>query len=82
MISEKGRESLVLFGTHIRNLRVSKGLSYRQMSLLCNVDHANIRRIEEGLVNPTLLTLEELAKGLETDMVQLMNYQSGTAGDL
>lgn len=82
MISEKGRESLVLFGAHIRNLRVSKGLSYRQMSLLCNVDHANIRRIEEGLVNPTLLTLEELAKGLETDMAELMNYHLGAGGDL
>lgn len=74
MISEKGRKSLVLFGHRIRNLRISKGLSYRQMSLLCNVDHANIRRIEEGLVNPTLLTLEELAKGLDIDIAELMNY--------
>lgn len=75
MISEKGKESLVQFGEHIRNLRIAKGLSYRQMSLLCNVDHANIRRIEEGMVNPTLLTLEELAKALETDTAALVAYK-------
>lgn len=79
MISEKGKESLVQFGDYIRNLRVSKGLSYRQMSLLCNVDYANIRRIEQGKVNVTLLTLEELAKALELEPGELLKYRRDPA---
>lgn len=75
MISEKGKESLLQFGEHLRNLRVSKNLSYRQMSLLCNVDHANIRRIEQGKVNPTLLTIEELSLGLDVKPSELLNYK-------
>lgn len=76
MISEQGREILMQFGSHLRKLRISKDLSYRQMSQQCNVDAANIKKIEKGTINATLLTLHELAKGLEIEPAELMRYNN------
>lgn len=77
MISEQGREILIQFGNHLRKLRISKNLSYRQMSQKCNVDSANIKKIEKGMINATILTIHELANGLELEPEELMRYKSG-----
>ncbi|HJU45398.1 MAG TPA: helix-turn-helix transcriptional regulator [Chitinophagaceae bacterium] len=68
------KETLKKFGAHLKELRETKGLSLRQLSYNCNVDFSNIGQMEKGLINPTLLTIIDLAKGLEISQIELMNF--------
>lgn len=76
MISETSKVLLEQFGTHIRSIRVSKKLTYRKMATQCNIDFSNLRKIEQGKLNVTLITILELAKGLDVPASELLNYQN------
>lgn len=76
MINETSKILLEQFGTHIRSIRVSKKLTYRKMATQCNIDFSNLRKIEQGKLNVTLITILELAKGLDVPAQELLNYQN------
>ncbi len=65
----------ILFGKKIEELRVEKGLSYRQLAQRCGVDHSNISKIEKGEINIRLSTILELAIGLEKNPKELFNFE-------
>jgi DNA-binding XRE family transcriptional regulator len=44
------------FGMRVKQLRKEKGLSYRTMAQLCDVDYSDISKIEKGQINITLGT--------------------------
>lgn len=62
------------FGVRLKELRKEKKLSLRKLSSNCKVDFSKIGQMEKGLINPTLLTMTELAKGLDVDMKKLLDY--------
>jgi len=74
MINETSKILLEQFGTHIRSIRVSKKLTYRKMATQCNIDFSNLRKIEQGKLNVTLITILELAKGLDVQASELLSY--------
>jgi len=76
MINETSKVLLEQFGSHIRSIRVSKKLTYRKMATQCNIDFSNLRKIEQGKLNVTLITILELAKGLDVPASELLNYQN------
>lgn len=78
MISDFDKEILILFGKHIKSLRLAKKLTYRQMALNCNIDYGDIQKIESGKVNITLLTLRELAIGLDLPANTLLEFEGFT----
>jgi transcriptional regulator with XRE-family HTH domain len=65
---------LLKFGTRLNELRILKNLSYRKMAQQCKIDHSDIAKYELGETNITLLTLNELAKGLDVDPKELLNF--------
>lgn len=67
-------EDLLKFGRHLRSLRLAKSLSLRKLAAKCNIEHADIVRYEKGDVNLSFLTLMELAKGLEIELKELMDF--------
>ncbi|WP_233276858.1 helix-turn-helix domain-containing protein [Mucilaginibacter paludis] len=75
MVSDLDKGILIQFGKRLKYLRQSKNLTYRKMALLCNVEYADIQRYETGKVNITLLSLGELAKALEVDPQELLNFK-------
>ncbi|SDF81579.1 transcriptional regulator, XRE family [Mucilaginibacter pineti] len=75
MVSETDREHLIQFGKHLKSLRLSKKLSFRKMALLCNLDYADIKHFESGKVNVTLLTILQLAKALEIEPKELLDFR-------
>lgn len=75
MINETNKIILEQFGSHVRNIRVSKKLTYRKVATQCNIDFSNLRRIEQGKLNITLITILELAKGLEVTASDLFKYE-------
>lgn len=75
MIRDLDKEALILFGKHLKKLRLAKKLTYRKMALLCNIDYGDIQKIESGKVNITILTLRELAKALQLPPKDLLDLQ-------
>ena len=65
---------LLNFGRHLSTLRKDKKLSLRKLAAKCNIEHADIVRYEKGEINMTLLTIIELAKGLEVPVKELMDF--------
>jgi transcriptional regulator with XRE-family HTH domain len=69
----KAENPLLKFGENVRKLREAKGLSLRQLSAMCNLDHSGISKIERGELNITILSILELAKGLEVPPKKLFD---------
>ena len=61
-------------GKQIQKLRDSKGLSQQDLAAKCNFEKSNMSRLEAGRVNPTLSTLEKVAKALDVSLVELFNF--------
>ena len=55
---------LVSFGNSIRKLRLKKGLTQRALAERSDLDVTYISGIERGVRNPSLKSLECVAKGL------------------
>ncbi len=58
-------------GKQLHDLRKSQGLSQEQLGFTAKVDRSYISEIENGLRNPSLLTLEKLAKALKVKLSDL-----------
>jgi transcriptional regulator with XRE-family HTH domain len=71
---QEDKEILMQFGTLLKKLREDRGLSLRQLSYNCKVDYSKIAQMEKGLINPTLVTIVELAKGLEVHQSELLRF--------
>ncbi|QEM06192.1 helix-turn-helix transcriptional regulator [Mucilaginibacter rubeus] len=74
MVSDLDKGILIQFGKRLKFLRQAKNLTLRKMSLLCNVEYADIQRYESGKQNITLLSLAELAKALEVEPKELLEF--------
>ena len=62
-------------GKQIQKLRELKGLSQQDLAAKCNFEKSNMSRLEAGRVNPTLSSLEKVAKALEVTLVEFFNFQ-------
>ena len=74
MVSKKNRILLQKFGNHLDKLRTDKGLSQRELSYACNIDHSKISKIEKGQINITLVTILELSSALEIHPTELLEF--------
>lgn len=63
---------LILFGTNLRRIRKDKGFSQRELSSRCNIDNADISRMENGDINITLKTLQQLADAMDISVLELL----------
>lgn len=62
------------FGENLQKIRNDKNLSLRELAAKCDVDDSKISKIENGKFNIALSTIIELAKGLEIDAKELMDF--------
>lgn len=72
-MSTQAPDILHLFGTNLRRIRKERGFSQRELSARCNVDNADISRMENGEINVTLRTLSQLADALEVAILELLS---------
>ena len=63
-MKSKKNPILVSFGNSIRKLRAKKKLSQRALAERSGLDTSYISGIERGVRNPSLKSLESVAKGL------------------
>jgi transcriptional regulator with XRE-family HTH domain len=74
MIGDEKKDILTKFGAHLEALRKQQKLSLRKLASRCDVEYADIKRYENGEINPTLITVVELAKGLGIQPKEMMDY--------
>ena len=74
-MGEKDDFYLKKFGEKLEAMKKASGLSYRKIAANCNVEHSDIKRYVDGKINPTLLTIIDLAKGFGVDPKELLNIQ-------
>ncbi len=71
-MATSNKDILKTFGRNLRRIRMEKGLSHRNLSALCNIDNADISRIENGEINVTLNTVSQLADALDVPFFKLL----------
>ena len=64
----KKNPDLVKFGLNIRRIRLKKGLSQVALAKRAGLSANYVGTLERGIQNPSLKTLERLAKGLGCSM--------------
>ena len=52
------------FGARLREIRLARGMSQRELSMACTLSQPFISDAEQGRTNPTLATIRELADAL------------------
>ncbi len=70
----RDKKVLIAFGNNLRKLRQAKKLSMEELSYEVDVDLSQIYRIEKGMVNPTLSTLNAIANALDITLKDLFDY--------
>ena len=64
-----------LLGRRIREFRIKKKLSLRELGLLCDIEKSNIGRIENGRTVPTVSTLRRICNSLEISLKELFDFE-------
>ena len=62
---------LVRMGEKIKAIRLSKNMTQNQLAMECDFEKASLSRIESGLSNPTIRTLNKISEALD---VPLANF--------
>jgi Predicted transcriptional regulators len=65
---------LILFGAHIKKLRLLRGISQEQLALLSELDRTYISGIERGRRNIGLLNIIRLASSLNISPAELLSF--------
>ncbi len=68
----RDQEVLIEFGNKLKDLRTSKGLTLQQLAFEAEMEISQVHRVEKGKINPTLTTLNALAKGLGITLTELI----------
>jgi transcriptional regulator with XRE-family HTH domain len=62
------------FGLHLKSIREKQDISLRDLASKCELDHSKIGKIENGKTNLKLSTIFELAKALEINPKNLLDF--------
>lgn len=68
----RDKEILTDFGNKLKELRDLKGLTLQELAFEADMEISQVHRVEKGKINPTLTTLNALAKGLGITLAELV----------
>jgi len=74
MSKTRDEKTLIAFGKNLQTIRKAKKISLRKLEILSEVDYSEIHRVEKGKRNPSLTIILALAKGLQIDPYELINF--------
>jgi len=63
------------FGKHLKKIRQEKNLPLRTVATNCDLDDSQISKIENGVWDIQLSTIFELAKGLNVEPKDLLDFK-------
>ena len=62
-------------GEKIRRARIEKGMTLKQLEAATGIGKTTLNNIENGLVSPTLVQLEAIARALDVTMIELFDSE-------
>lgn len=62
---------MVVFGHHVRELRLKTGMSQEKFALLIGMDRTYFASVENGKRNISILNIKKIADGLNVSMSEL-----------
>lgn len=65
-------DARAIIGWNLRRLRVEQGLSQERLALAAGIDRAYMGRVERGMENVTITTLEAMARVLAVPVAELL----------
>lgn len=68
-------------GKKIRQLRISRGLTQKQLAREVGCTDSHITQIERGQVNPSLKRLRMIAGVLQVPVAKLLEEETGDGGE-
>ena len=71
-----------MMGERIKNLRKVKGLTQQQLAEITNLSQSYISAIEQGTKTPTLFTLDQIARALGVDSLDILASRELSAQEL
>lgn len=74
MINVRDEALLERFGKHLAKLRKQKKVTQRKLAYDSDISISQISRIERGLINPTLSTLNTIAASLQIPLKELLEF--------
>ncbi len=69
------------FGAHVRQLRLGQSLTQEQLAERCGLSADTIRRVENGSLSPSLMTLSKMAGGLTMSLSSIFAGLEGQDGE-
>lgn len=67
-------EVVIEFGKRIKELRLERKMTQREVGYILEVDRENIRKYEKGLQEPKLSTVLKFAKAFKVSYDDLLNF--------
>ena len=61
-------------GAKIREIRLQKKLTQKELAFILDIEISQITRIETGKINTSILNLIKISKALEIDIKELFNF--------
>jgi transcriptional regulator with XRE-family HTH domain len=68
-------EFLKKLGKQIVAVRKQQGISQSELARLCGKDRGSIYKVEEGVFNPSIFYLLQLAKALKVKLSELVDVE-------
>ena len=65
-------KELKKLGARIREMRINKNMTQAQLASACALDRNYVGMVERGERNPTYISLCAIAKGLSTEVSELV----------
>ena len=75
MAQQEEKDYLIQLGKHIEKLRKKKGISQIELAYRCDFEKSNMRRIEAGRTNPTMLTIRKICKALDMPLKKFFDFE-------
>lgn len=66
------KELISKIGSHIKEVRISCGISQQDLAAKCNFEKSNMSRIEAGKVNLTIRTLYKISVALGVEFKDIV----------
>lgn len=82
MNQSKDKECLIKLGANLKKVRKSAGITQGEMAEKTKFHRTYISQIERGITNPTLLSMQTLAEGLDTSIEVLIEDVFSDSSDL
>ena len=79
VIQEEHKQFLISFGNRIKELRISQGLTKRQLAFEMNTSPRFIRSIELGETNMTATTFLKLSSALNIPLHELVAFHDSNS---